>query len=101
MGSTSGLSRENVTLWLYGETLTLEFNNTPLTQFQVSYQPNKKWCKEVTFLQRFETQYRSMQASLWEEEEVTWLKVLRLPEYMLRHRGMPSRSEVTQLPLFA
>lgn len=36
--------------------------------FQVSYQPNKKWFKEVPFLQRFETQYRSMQASLSEEE---------------------------------
>jgi len=36
--------------------------------FQVSYQPNKKWFKEVPFLQRFETQYRSIQASLSEEE---------------------------------
>jgi hypothetical protein len=68
-------------LWLYGETLTLEFNNTPLTQFQVSYQPDKKRFKEVDFLQRFETQYHSMLASLWEEDEVTWLKALQLPEY--------------------
>ena len=58
-----GLARENITLWLYGETLTLEFHNTPLTQFHVSYQPDQKRFKEVDFLQRFETQYRSMQAS--------------------------------------
>lgn len=96
-----GLSREQATLWLYGETLTLEFNNTPLTQFQVTFQPDKKHFKGIDFLQRFETQYRSMQASLWEEEEVQWLKVLRLPEYAGRHRQSPGGSAITQLPLFA
>ncbi len=94
-----GLAKENITLWLYGETLTLEFSNTPLTQFQVSYQPDKKRFKEVEFLQRFETQYRSVQASLWEEEEVKWLKVLRLPEYALRHHQRGSAAELVQLPL--
>lgn len=96
-----GLAKENITLWLYGEVLTLEFNNTPLTQFQVSYQPDKKRFKEVDFMQRFETQYRSMQASLWEEDEVKWLKVLRLPEYLLRHHQSPGGTRIAQLELFA
>lgn len=96
-----GLAKENITLWLYGEVLTLEFNNTPLTQFQVSYQPDKKRFKEVDFLQRFETQYRSMQVSLWEEEEIKWLKVLRLPEYALRHATSPTIPLAEQLVLFA
>lgn len=96
-----GLAKENITLWLYGETLTLEFSNTPLTQFQVSYQPDKKHFKEVEFLQRFQTQYRSMQVSLWEEEEVTWLKVLRLPEYLLRRKPGSGGGQPVQLSLFA
>ena len=95
------LSRENITLWLYGETLTLEFNNTPLTQFQVFYQPDKKHSKRVDFLERFETQYRSLQASLWEEREIKWLKVLRLPEYQLRHATSPATPIAEQLLLFA
>lgn len=66
---------------LNSEVLTVEFNNTPLTQFQVSYQLDKKRFREVEFGQRFEMQYCSMQTSLWEEEEVKWLKVRRLPEY--------------------
>jgi hypothetical protein len=31
-----GLARKTATLWLYDETLTLEFANTPLSQFTVS-----------------------------------------------------------------
>ena len=31
-----GLARQQATLWLYGETLTIEFANTPLSQFTVS-----------------------------------------------------------------
>jgi hypothetical protein len=95
------LANENVTLWLYGEVLTLEFHNTPLTQFHVSFQPDKNHFTEVEFLQRFETQYRSRQTSLWEEGEVPWLKVLRLPDYLSRHQPPTGGSGIAQLVLFA
>jgi hypothetical protein len=89
-------------IWLYGQTLTLEFANTPLTQYTVSFQPDKKRFRTIKLLHRFETQYRSPQLSLWSEDEVTWLLARRLPEYALRHRHPPeTRGGLIQLALFA
>jgi hypothetical protein len=52
-------------------------------------------------MQRLEMRYRSTQASLWEEEEVKWLKVLQLPAYVLRHHRGGSTAAVVQISLFA
>lgn len=60
-----GLARKQATLWLYGETLTLEFANTPLSQFTVAYQPDKTHFRRITDPHLFETQYRSPQLELW------------------------------------
>jgi len=56
-----GLARKTATLWLYDETLTLEFANTPLSQFTVSYQPDRTHSRRITEPRLFETQYRSPQ----------------------------------------
>ena len=68
-----GHAKQQATLWLYGQTLTLEYASTPLTQFTVSFQSDKKRFRAVKLLHRFETQYRSLQRSLWTEDEVKWL----------------------------
>jgi hypothetical protein len=89
-------------IWLYGQTLTLEYGNVPLTQFTVSFQSDKKRFRTVKLLQRFETQYRSPQLSLWSEEEVKWLLARRLPDRLMRpFRQPPPRSGIAQLNLFA
>jgi len=79
-----GLARQSATLWLYGETLTLEFTNTPLSQFTVSYQPDKKHFRQITEPRLFETQYRSPQLDLWDSGAVEWRLVRRLPEYTVQ-----------------
>jgi hypothetical protein len=79
-----GLARKQATLWLYGETLTLEFANTPLSQFTISYQPDKIHFRQVTDPHLFETHYRSPQRSLWEPGAVVWHLVQRLPVYAQR-----------------
>jgi hypothetical protein len=38
----AGLARRQSVLWLYGDTLTLEYANAPLSQYTVDYQPDKK-----------------------------------------------------------
>ncbi len=95
-----GLARKSAMLWLYGRTLTVEFANTPLTQYTVSFQPDKKRFRTVSLLHRFETQYRSPQLSLWSPAEVIWLPALRLPEYAPRKRPADNKARVFQLVLF-
>lgn len=75
-----GLAHQQTTLWLYGETLTLEFRNTPLTQFTVAYQPDRQHFRRVTDAHRVVTQYRSPQLDLWEPGAVEWRLVHRLPD---------------------
>jgi transposase InsO family protein len=74
-----GLARRQAAVWLYGETLLLEFSDEPLTQYTVAYEPDRRHLKEVVPRQLFATQYRSPQLPLWELGDSEWLKVLRVP----------------------
>jgi hypothetical protein len=80
--------------------LTIEFANTPLSQFQVSYQPDKKHFRQITDPRRFETQYRSPQLDLWEAGAVEWQLVRRLPARAARGRRAAVPPALAQLPLF-
>ncbi len=95
-----GLAKQQATLWLYGQTLTLEYASTPLTQFTVSFQTDKKRLRTVKLLHRFETQYRLPQLSLWNADEVKWLLARRLPDYRLRKAAPSVVSSLAQLSLF-
>jgi hypothetical protein len=98
-----GLARQAATLWLYDETLTLEFTNTPLAQFTVSYQPDRKHFRRITEPRLFETQYRSRQLPLRERDAVVWHLVRRLPDYAPRRRTGEAgeAASLEQLPLFS
>jgi transposase len=93
-----GLSGKRAAVWLYKETLTIEFAEEPLSQFAVDYQPDKKHLRHVTNPRRFETRYQSPQMSLWPEGEVEWHLVRRGPEYASRPRASPTPT-VKQLSL--
>jgi hypothetical protein len=83
-----GLARHPATVWLYGETLLLEFSDEPLAQYTVAYEPDRRHLREVVPRQLFDTQYRSPQLPLWEIGDGEWLKVLRTsPRERRRHRG--------------
>lgn len=92
-----GLPGQPVAVWLYAEHLTLAYQDEPLAQYRVTYQPDKRRLKAVTEERRFETPHRSPQPTLWAWGEGEWLRVLRLPEYAAR-RPRPPGGE--QLPLF-
>jgi hypothetical protein len=93
-----GLPGEPVAVWLYAEHLTLVYQDEPLAQYRVTYQPDKRHLKTVTEGQRFETPHRSPQLPLWAWGEGDWLRVLRLPEYTPRQ---PRRETAAQAALFA
>ena len=47
MYGEQGLGREHAAVWLYGETLTIEFADEPLARYRVRYQPDKKHLRAV------------------------------------------------------
>jgi hypothetical protein len=55
------LARHPAVIWLHGDALTVEYQETPLAQYRVRYQPDKKHFKAVPEARRFETPYRSLQ----------------------------------------
>jgi putative transposase len=92
-----GLPGAPVAVWLYAEHLTLAYQDEPLAQYRVAYQPGKRRLKTVTEERRFEPPHRSPQPPLWAWDENEWLRALRLPEYAAR-QPRPGGGE--QLPLF-
>jgi putative transposase len=93
-----GLARDRAAIWLYGETLTIEFADEPLAQYKVRYQPDKTHLRAVEEPKIFETAYRSPQLALWALDDSEWLKVIRRPEYAPRK---PRQERVEQARLFA
>jgi putative transposase len=80
------LARHPAVIWLHGDALTVEYEETPLAQYTVRYQPDKKHFKDVPGAKRFETPYRSPQGWLWELDDTMWKLAKRLPEYAPRKR---------------
>ncbi len=80
------LARHPAVIWLHGDALTVEYEETPLAQYTVRYQPDKKHFKAVPEARRFETSYRSLQGRLWELDETLWHLAKRLPEYAPRKK---------------
>lgn len=93
-----GLARERAAVWLYGETLTLEYADEPLAQYTVRYQPDKAHLLAVEKPLLFETPYQSPQLPLWELSDADWLKVMRRPDYAPR---ATRQERVAQPTLFA
>ncbi len=90
-----GLAKAHAAVWLYGETLTIEFADEPLAQYHVRYQPDRRHLLAVEKLRVFETPHRSPQLPLWELSDTEWLKVLPRPPYAPRRpRREPPRQQV-------
>jgi len=80
------LARHPAVIWLHGDALTVEYQETPLAQYTVRYQPDKKHFKAVPEARRFETSYRSLQERLWDLDETLWHLASRLPDYTRRKK---------------
>jgi putative transposase len=80
------LARHPAVIWLHGDALTVEYEETPLAQYIVRYQPDKRHLKAVPEARRFETPYRSLQGHLWELDDTLWQLAKRLPDYAPRRK---------------
>ena len=92
-----GLATEHAAVWLYGETLTIEFADEALSQYRVHYHPDRRRIRDAGDPQLFETPFRSPQLPLWDLGEQDWLKVVKQAPYAPR-RGQHPRPH--QPPLF-
>ncbi len=92
------LARHPAVIWLHGDALTVEYQETPLAQYTVRYQPDHKHFKAVPEARRFETPYRSLQGWLWELDETLWHLAKRLPDYAPRKKRR-NKTMPLQLPL--
>src|SRR5713101_6300757 len=92
------LARHPTVIWLHGDALTVDYQETPLAQYTVRYQPDKKHFKAVLGARRFETPYRSLQGWLWELDETLWQLAKRLPDYAPRKKRQKKPMPL-QLPL--
>jgi hypothetical protein len=91
-----GLAGQAAVVWLYQETLTVTYGDTPLAQYRVSYQPDALRLRTVTEPQLFDTIYRTAQLNLWDLDDDQWLKIMRVPSVPRRKAyGAP----VLQYPL--
>ena len=93
-----GLAGERAAVWLYGENLTIEYADEPLSRYKVTYQPDNNHPRAIAESQLYDNPHRSPQPPLWELGDGGWLKVLRLPEY--RPRRKPAHAHA-QSELFA
>ena len=91
------LARHAAVIWLHGDALTVEYQETPLAQYTVRYQPDRMHLKAVPEARRFETPYRSLQGRLWELDETIWHLAKRLPDYAPRKK---QRKKPKPLQLF-
>ena len=91
------LSRHPAVIWLHGDALSVEYEETPLAQYTVRYQPDKKHFKTIPQARRFETPSRSAQGLLWELDETMWQLAKRLPDCAPRRRH--KKIAALQLPL--
>ena len=94
-----GLAKRKATIWLSKEHLTVEYGDEPLSQYVVQYQPDEKHLRTIGEPRHFETRYRTPQLDLWQQGEVEWHLVKRLPDYAPRQKKK-AVGEITQQPLF-
>jgi hypothetical protein len=76
----NGLAGEEVSVWVYENTLKVEHQATTLSLYSVRLSPDQQQITEVKNARRLETHFRSPQLDLWQLSDTEWLLALRRPE---------------------
>jgi hypothetical protein len=94
-----GLAGEEVSVWVYEDTLKVEYQTTALSLYSLTFQPDHEQIAEVTNPRRIQTLFRSPQLDLWLLSETEWLLALRRPEPAPRRNQGKLVPLARQLPL--
>ncbi len=91
-----GLAGERVAVWVWDETLTIEYASDTLAQYRVTREPDGRRLREVAEPRLFATAHASSQPFLPSLEEAEWHPARRLAPYRPRRKTMP---DAQQAPL--
>ncbi len=95
----NGLAGEEVSVWVYENTLKVEHQATTLSLYSVRLSPDQRQITEVKNARRLETHFRSPQLDLWQLSDTEWLLALRRPEPVARKKPGKIVPLARQLPL--
>ena len=76
----NGLTGEEVSVWVYEDTLKVEHQATTLSLYSVHLSSDQRQITKVKNARRLETHFRSPQLDLWQISDTEWLLALRRPE---------------------
>jgi hypothetical protein len=82
-----GLAKRQGAVWLFGEVLSVAFEDDTLAQYQVRYDPKTHEIARLTDARLFETGHPSPQPFLWDVSDVEWHLVWRLDAYHPRRQS--------------
>lgn len=98
-GENGLAAREEVSVWVYEDTLKVEHQATTLSLYSIRLSPDRASIAEVKNARRLETLFRSPQLDLWQMNETEWLLALRRPEPVTRKKPGKIVPLARQLPL--
>jgi len=78
------LAGERGAVWLFGEVLTVAYDEEPLAQYQVRYARESHRIAALTHERIYPPRYPSPQPYLWALDELEWHTVIPLPPYQAR-----------------
>jgi len=90
---------EEVSVWVYEDTLKVEHQATTLSLYSVRFSPDQKQITEVKNARRLETHFRRPQIDLWQLSDTEWLLALRRPEPVARKKPSKIVARAVQLVL--
>ena len=82
----NGLAREDVSVWVYEDTLKVEHQATTLSLYSIRMDSDQQQITEVKNARRIETNFRSPQLHIWQLSDTEWLLALRRPEPVARKK---------------
>jgi transposase len=95
----NGLAGEEVSVWVYEDTLKVEYQATALSLYSIRLASDQQQITEVKNARRIETHFRSPQLDLWQLSDTEWLLALRRPEPVARKKPGNIVPLARQLPL--
>lgn len=93
------MAGEEVCVWVYEETLKVEYQAIPLSQYAITLAPDHRQISEVTASRRIETHFRSPQLDLWQTGDTEWLLAVRRPAPGVRKKRSQLVALARQQPL--
>ena len=82
----NGLAGEEVSVWVYENTLKVEHQATTLSLYSIRQSSDQRQITSVSDARRLETHFRSPQLDLWQVSETEWVLALRRPEPIARKK---------------